>query len=141
MIRVAIEADLPRLVEMGQRFRSESTYSKFLADNPERMMQLGRQLLAADGLLVLEKAGQIIGMIGYIIHSHFISGEIVAGEVFWYVEPEVRGDGLKLVDEAKRRARVAGAKFLDMVAPSERVARLYKHLGYEWMESTHRIAL
>jgi GNAT superfamily N-acetyltransferase len=141
VIRTAIEDDIPRLVEMGRRFRAESSYSKYLADNPERMAQLGRQLLAGNGLLVLERDGAVIGMLGYIVHSHFISGEVVAGEVFWYVEPEYRGEGLKLVDEAKRRARLVGAKYLQMIAPSERVARLYRHLGYEFVESTHQITL
>lgn len=141
MIRLATESDLPRLVEMGQRFRSESTYSKYLADNPERMLQLGRQLLAADGLLVLERGDLIIGMLGFIIHSHFISGELVAGEVFWYVEPEVRGEGLKLVNEAKRMAKLAGATCLQMIAPSDRVAKLYGLLKYQWVESTYQIAL
>lgn len=141
MIRSAIASDIPRMVEMGRRFRSESSYSEFLADNPERMTLLGRQLLAADGLLVSEKDGKLIGMLGFIIHSHFISGELVAGEVFWWMEPEHRGEGLKLVDEAKRRARLAGAVSLDMIAPNERVARFYRRLGYQWMESTHRIQL
>lgn len=141
IVRDAIEADIPRLVEMGRRFRSETSYSKYLADNPERMAQLGRQLLAKDGLLLAERDGAIVGMLGFIVHSHFISGEIAAGEVFWWMEPEFRGDGLKLVDEAKRRARLAGALYLDMIAPSKRVARLYQHLGYEFVESTHRIQL
>ena len=46
--------------------------------------------------------GAIVGMLGFIIHDHFISGEKVAGEVFWWMEPEHRGDGLKLLDETKR---------------------------------------
>lgn len=140
-VRLATAADIPRLVEMGRRFRSESTYSKYLADNPERMAQLGHMLLEKDGLLLAERNEQTVGMLGFIIHSHFISGELVAGEVFWWMEPEYRGDGLKLVEEAKRRARLAGAKYLHMIAPSERVARLYRHLGYEFVESTHQITL
>jgi RimJ/RimL family protein N-acetyltransferase len=140
-IRLATEKDIPRLVEMGRRFRSESTYSKYLADNPERMAQLGRQLLEKDGLLLAERDGVIVGMLGFIVHTHFISGEVVAGEVFWWMEPEFRGDGLKLLDETKRRAHLAGAKYLHMIAPSERVSRLYRHLGYEFVESTFQINL
>ena len=140
-IRLATEADVPRLVEMGLRFRSETTYSKYLAENPDRMAELARQLIARDGVLVLDREGVTVGMFGYFIHSHFISGEMFAGEVFWWVEPEFRGDGLKLIEEAKRRARLAGAKKLQMIAPNKRVARLYGRLGYEWVESTHQIAL
>lgn len=140
-VRSATDADIPRLVEMGRRFRAESTYSKYLADNPQRMAELGRQLLAKDGLLCAERDGSIVGMLGFILHDHFISGERVAGEVFWWMEPEHRGDGLKLLDETKRRARAAGAKYMHMIAPSERVTRLYKHLRYAFVESTFQINL
>jgi hypothetical protein len=30
-------------------------------------------------------------MLGYVIFPHFLSGELVAGEVFWWVEPEDTG--------------------------------------------------
>jgi GNAT superfamily N-acetyltransferase len=140
-VRMATAEEIPRIVEMGRRFRSESSYNEHLPENVEKMTKLAMHLLSKDGLLVLEREGQIIGMLGFIIHSHFISGETLAGEVFWWVEPEFRGDGLKLVEETKRLARLAGAKFLDMVAPNKRVARLYDCLGYQWLESTHRIAL
>ena len=135
-VRSATLADIPRLVEMGQRFRAESSYSKYLADNPDRMAELAKMLLVGDGLLCAERDDKVIGMLGFIIHDHFISGEKVAGEVFWWMEPEHRGDGLKLLEETKRRAKAVGAKYLHMIAPSERVSRLYKILGYEWVEAT-----
>src|SRR5580698_1547835 len=117
-VRLATAEDIPRLVAMGRRFRSETSYSKYLGENPERMAELGAILLAKDGLLVLERDGEAVGMLGFILHSHFISGELVAGEVFWWVEPEHRGDGLKLLEETKRRAKIAGAKYLHMIAPT-----------------------
>lgn len=140
-VRLAVDADIPRLVEMGRRFRAESSYAKFLADNPERMAELGRTLLKNDGLIVLELDGEPIGMLGFIVHSHFISGEKFAGEVFWWVDPEFRGHGFMLVDEAKLRARVAGARHFQMIAPNKKVARVYGILGFEWVESTYQIAL
>ena len=126
---------------MGRRFRSESSYSKYLSENPERMAQLAAHLIAKDGLLLAELEGAIIGMIGWILHSHFISGEWVAGEVFWWMEPEHRGHGLKLLDAVKQSARARGAKYLHMIAPSERIERLYRHLGYEFVESTWQVGL
>lgn len=140
-VRQATLEDIPRLVELGRQFRDESTYSAFLADNPAKMAELGKSLLSKGGLLCGEHDGEIVAMLGFIIHDHFIDGERLAGEVFWYVLPEHRGEGLKLVDEAKRRAKLAGAKALDMIAPTKRVARLYDHLGYEFVESSHRIKL
>jgi RimJ/RimL family protein N-acetyltransferase len=139
-VRSAKSSDIPRIVQMGCRFRAESSYSKYLAENSAKMAELAEMLISKDGLLILERE-EITGMLGFVVHEHFISGERVAGEVFWWVEPEHRGDGLKLVDEMKRRARLLGCAYIHMIAPSERVARLYRHLGFEWVESTHQIAI
>lgn len=105
------------------------------------MQELGEMLLATDGLLLSERDGQLTGMLGFILHSHFISGEIFAGEVFWYVEPEQRGDGVRLLREAERRAKERGAKYMHMIAPNSKVAEFYCRTGYEFVESTFQKAL
>lgn len=139
MIRTATKADIPRMVEMGQRFRNESSYNKYLAENPAKMAELGEKLVAVDGILVAEHDGKLTGMLGYIVHEHFISGEKVAGEVFWWVEK--RGDGLELLREMERRAKAAGAKYIQMIAPSQRVARLYTIMKFDFVESTYQRTL
>lgn len=141
MIRTALESDIPRMVEMGMRFRNETSYAQYLAGNAEKQTELGKTLIAKDGLIVSERNGQLVGMLGFIIHYHFISGEKVAGEVFWWVEPEHRGDGLRLLREAEKRARAAGAKYMHMIAPTDQVATVYKRLGYEFVEATYQRSL
>ncbi len=121
---------------MGQRFLRESSYAKHLKENPERLAMLGAQLIEKDGLILTERDQVITGMLGSILHNHFMSGELMAGEVFWWVEPEYRGDGIRLVKETETRARAAGAVSLQMIAPNERVAALYQRMGYEFVEST-----
>lgn len=140
-IRAAASGDLPRLLEMGLRFRKESRYAEFLAENPDKMLALGELLIDKDGYLLSERDGKITGMLGYILHDHFISGEKVAGEVFWWVEPEYRGDGLRLLREAERRAKAAGASYMHMIAPTKQVATIYGRLGYEYVEETHQKSL
>lgn len=141
MIRVATESDIPRLLEMAQRFHRESEYREHLGANAEKMEQLGRQLIANNGVLIAEQDGKIVGMIGYYIYPHFISGEIIAGEVFWWVEPEHRGEGKALLAEAESRARSAGATKMQMIAPNDRVGELYRRLGYNFVESTYQRSL
>lgn len=141
MIRSALESDIGRIVEMGKRFRKDSSYSKYLSENPERMTQLARDLIKQNGFLVMEHDGEMIGMLGYIVHSHFISGETVAGEVVWWVEPEHRGEGFNLLMEAEKRARAAGAKYMQMIAPTEKLERIYKSMGFEFVEATYQRAL
>ncbi len=141
MIREAREADLSRLVEMGQRFLRESSYKAHLSDNPEQMRKLARELTDRNSVLVAEEDGQIIGMLGFLIYPHFLSGDLTVGEVFWWVEPQHRGAGLKLLRETENRARLAGASHVQMIAPNERVAGLYKRLGYSYVESSYQRTL
>lgn len=138
MIRSAGPDDIPRLVEMGRRFRKETSYNAHLADNAEQMRETAAKLIGVDGILVTERGGEIVGMIGFIVHTHFISGEKVGGEVFWWVEPEHRGEGVKLIKEAEKRVRQAGAKQFQMIAPNDRVANLYRRMGYEFVETTYQ---
>jgi GNAT superfamily N-acetyltransferase len=141
LIRAATEQDIPRLVEMGQRFRAETSYSQFLSDNPGKMAELGAKLVSQDGVLVSQRNDRVVGMLGMILHSHFISGERMAGEVFWYVEPAYRGEGIKLMSETEKRARAAGAQHIQMIAPNDQVAAVYRRMGYQFVEATYQKAL
>lgn len=136
MIRTAKREDLPRIVEMGQHFRSEPHYERYLKDDPDCMNRLAIKLIDEQTLLVSEANGRITGMLGFIVYPHFISGEKTVGEVVWWVEPEHRGQGIRLLIEMENRARVVGAKHLQMIAPNSAVAHVYIRRGYEFVEST-----
>lgn len=137
-IRLAIEADIPAMVDMGVKFNEQSSYSKHLKISREKVAAMGKQLIDMGGLLVSERGGQIVGMIGFIVHNHFMSGETVAGEVFWWVEPAFRGEGLRLLKESENRARALGAKKMQMIAPTDQVAKVYRHFDYEFVEATYQ---
>src|SRR6266481_8606542 len=138
LIREANEQDIPRLVEMGMHFHNGSPYREHIKENPQQMRNLAEQLVLNRGLLLSERAGKICGMFGYFVYPHFLSGEIVAGEVFWWVEPEHRGEGVKLLKEAERRAKSAGAARMQMIAPDDRLGTLYKRLGYSFVEASYQ---
>jgi GNAT superfamily N-acetyltransferase len=141
VIRQATASDVPRLVEMGRRFRSETGYAKVLAENPQKMTELATQLTDLGCLLVSERAGELVGMLGFLVFPHFMSGEVTATETFWWVEPEHRGEGIKLLREAEKTARTYGAEKMAMIAPDDRVANLYKRLGYEFVEASYQRSL
>lgn len=141
LIRPATEADIPRMVEMGQRFHDETTYQKHLPSNPEQMHKIGKQLIDLDGLLVSEREGKIVGMIGFVVFPHFLSGELVCGEAFWWVDPEYRGEGIRLMREAEKSACARGAKKMQMIAPTDQVGHVYQRLGYEFVESAYQKSL
>jgi RimJ/RimL family protein N-acetyltransferase len=141
MIRPAVEADIPRLVEMGRRFLASSPYSKFLPENPESMRVLIAQLVGWGTLLVSEAEGNVTGMIGFMVFNHPMSGEKIGGEIFWWVDPEARGIGLELLKQAEQAVREAGGKKMQMIAPDEGIEKLYQRLGYSQVETTYQRSL
>lgn len=126
---------------MGLRFRRETDYHQHLAENPGRMAELAGQLVAQNGVLLSERNSQAVGMIGFVVYPHFLSGEVVAGEVFWWVEPEYRGEGVKLLREAEKRVKQAGAHRMQMIAPNDALASLYRRLGYGFIEAAYQKTL
>jgi GNAT superfamily N-acetyltransferase len=143
MIRLATNADVPRLVEMGRRFISSTNYQSLLPVNPTQMSDFARRLIEARGVLVCERDGAVVGMIGLAFFPHFISGEMVAAEVFWWLEPEYRGgtEGIRLLRAAESQARARGAVKLQMIAPSDEVSAMYQRMGYAFVEAAYQRSL
>jgi GNAT superfamily N-acetyltransferase len=123
---------------MGRRFLAEGPYRDEVTDNPEQATGFFVQLLKNPGgrILVSEYQGKLIGVFAFLVFPHFFSGEMTAGELLWYVEPEARkgGAGLKLLAAAEAMARDLGAKRMQMVAPTAEIEQLYKRRGYHQVE-------
>lgn len=136
MIREATHRDIPHLVEMGGKFIRSSTYYSRLADNPQARKDLLKRLIeSSDGeVFVSERDGCITGMIGVAAYVHPWAGEYVAGEVFWWVDPAERGHGVRLLKRAEEWMDAKGCTRAQMVAPNERVAKVYERLGYVKLE-------
>lgn len=137
MIREATLADVPQLVELGVRFMLESGYARHLSVDRHAQAQLATDLIqAAHGLvLVYERAGQIVGMLGALATHHPHSGDSVMSELFWYVVPECRGVGVRLLQEAEHWAIARGITKSLVVAPEGApVASLYIRMSYKPLE-------
>lgn len=142
-LRIATHADLDALVTMGQRFLHSTPYGDLIGDSSAQMRDTATTLIdGADGcVLVVEKHGAPIGMLGAVVFTHHISGERVAGEVFWWTEPEHRGCGLRLLRAVEAWALGRGAVRMQMIAPNREVATLYERLGYAPVETTYQRTL
>ena len=140
MIRTATLEDIPSLVDMGMRFAQSDAYRHILRDNPAQIESMAHMLVTKDTctMLVLEKDGHIEGMIGMICTPHFLSGDMFAGEICWWVNPDHRGDGIRLMKAAETWAKSRNALTIQMVAPNERVGRLYERLGYTQTETSYQ---
>lgn len=141
-MRLATRADIPRLVEMGQRFIAETEYRDFIAFNRDALEALMAGMIGKTNcaIFVGEVSGQIVGMLGMHIYRHPMSNERVAAEAFWWVEPEHRKSsvGLDLLARGEAWAKTNAATKMQMIAPNERVGRLYRTRGYRKFEEQYQ---
>lgn len=138
--RSATLADVPALVAMGRAFLGE-LYTDVIPVNSAQMTTTVSNLIARDDgvILVAEHDGALVGMLGMLAFSHFVSGERTAGEVFWWVSPKYRGGpaGIRLLKLAEAWAERQGADRMQMVAPTQTVGDMYTRLGYQRVETTY----
>lgn len=142
-IRRAEPRDVPGIVAMGLRFAAESDYGSKLPVVPDAIARTVARVATSDEglLLVSESAESLTGMIALMTFDHPFSGVRVASELVWWVEPEARGDGLRLLKRAETWARETGAALMQMTAPNERVGRLYERVGYSKLETSYQRSL
>ena len=140
MIRLADKEDLPHIVAMGIRFMNETPYVRYITQDTDKMFELAEKLIdSPNGLLLVNtEADEINGMIGVYAFCHPMSGEIVASEMFWWVDPEARGlSGVRLLRCAEDWAVKVGAQRMMMIAPNDRVGEFYRRVGYDRVETTY----
>lgn len=137
-IRAATLEDVPTLVQMGCR-QLAALYDGIIAQNPAQLDTLTTHLITSPTgvVFVAEEAGALVGMIGLVSYPHHLSAAPTVGEVAWWVEPHARGVGLQLLNRAERWAVEMGATQIQMVAPTERVGRLYQRRGYQAVETSY----
>lgn len=143
MIRLATVDDVNGLVEMGLRFVRETGYAKYLTENPEQLRALLPSLIRLDDalLMVCERDGIVNGVIGALMFTHPLSAEPIVSELFWWVNPEARGDGVRLLRSMETWATTKGAKRVQMIAPTDKVEIFYQRMGYERVEAMYQRSL
>ncbi len=141
-IRRATEADRPALVRMALQFIAASGYRALVVDpDPARLEDLATALLTAGVIFVAEPAGAAFGPCGMLaaeVFEHPMSGEVVGGEVAWWIDPPYRGgpSAVRLLDAAERWARQHGAVRFRMIAPAaSAIGDLYRRRGYLEVET------
>lgn len=142
MIRAAELKDLRRIVEMSERFYPYTSYAtkSNIPFNPGAAAVLAQGLLEDSVLVVYELGGVVMGMLGVIIIPFLFNPEyLTAGEVIWWVEPEVQsaglGEELLLAIEPKLREKgITHVQMIDLVNSPVTAANLYQKHGYELTE-------
>ncbi len=147
MIREAFEADIPRIVEMGTRFLKEGPYRDQLGE-PVKAAELALQIIKNQNgriLLYVDDEGKIQGVLAMIVFPHYFTGELTAGEIIWYIEPESRNGksfdtipALQLMRAAEALAKLMGATRMQFTAPIGNVGKIYERFGYHAIETSYQ---
>ena len=141
-LREATGADVPQLQTMFETFVASTQYARYVGHDPAYSTGLIERLIAnRDGVIFAAVRNErVIGMLGLILFQHPMSGERVASEVFWWLDPAQRGYGGFLLRRGEKWARVHGARRLSLMAPADkpRVGEIYTALGYEQVEVTYQ---
>ena len=120
IVRRAIITDEPDLVRMGEAFWSETPLSVISQFNPEYLVNFirGASVEPSAAIWVVEEGGCVIGSVAGMVYPLFFSGDLVAQEIFWWVDPNARGSeaGKLLFDSLMDWAKKCGAKALSMIA-------------------------
>jgi GNAT superfamily N-acetyltransferase len=142
MIRIAVEDDVPRIVEMSRKFYATTSYAEHAPMDDETVAALARQLMDSV-MLVAEEGGKVVGMVGLVVAPFMFNNSINAAyEVVWWVEPEAQGAGVgKQLLAAVDTACVArGASIVVMVTLASsppQAAALYERAGYAHSETSY----
>jgi hypothetical protein len=141
MIREATFDDIPVIQDLGRKFLSEGPY-KGRPVKDEQTEKFAKVVISSLGKVLLweeeEADGKVTGILGFILVPHYFTGEMIAQELMWYVEPEYRKGcaALKLLWEAQTIAKRLGAKMMQFTAPTSSAAKLYDRFGYKLLEVT-----
>jgi hypothetical protein len=137
-IRYAINADIPRLLEMGADFFASSGYAEFGDYDLTDTTECFQNLIANKTLLTDGKHGAL----GFVIYPLYMSKKaLFAQELFYYVAPEKRGSRLALdllncfeTVAKQRQASAVSMISLDHGDFKDKTARLYQRLNYKLKE-------
>lgn len=138
MIKFAeTKEDIRSVAYMAYNFSKES---KHVIVDPERPAESywGMIQSGTAAMLMLMEGDKCVGGLGCIKYPDLHSGELFAVETFWYVLPDHRGEGIKLLDAFEKWAADNGCVKCAMIhmvdSMSSALERLYRMRGYKLVE-------
>lgn len=136
MIRAAVPADCPRILELGERFFNEAGWRDVATWDRVSVIDTLEALSRGGVLLVAEADGVVVGIAGAALYpAYFNAGLTMAQELFWYVEAAHRnGLGAALLRELEAGCRAKGAHTFTMITVAglddELLAKVYRRKGF-----------
>lgn len=139
MIREATTEDIPKLVEMGERFHKASPYADLMDFDAQGFSEFGGLMIENDIFLLLVD-DHVTSMLGMAFAGCLANPSVImADELFWWSESP--GTGIKLLKTAEVVAKGRGATLFKMSALAddngERMNGYYQHAGFSDCERSY----
>lgn len=142
LVRKAVHADVPRIVEMSRRFYATTSYAETVPMSERDVEDIAAMLIDTGVMLVAEVDGRVAGMVGLMVLPFtFNRAARIAAEVVWWVEPEAQGAGvgqalLAAVEPACAAAGVNCIQMMTLATSPPQAAALYERAGYRHSETS-----
>lgn len=136
-VRLATKDDALQLAQMGALMHAESPRFRHLDFSTTKVMHLIYRLIDARTVIVAERDGALVAMLGFMVAEHFFGHDKTAMDFVVYIRPEHRSGSilLRLVHAFETGAKALGAvEYVLGVSTgisAELVAKAYEKLGYE----------
>lgn len=139
-LKLATEADFPAILDMAMKFAQASPYKDFPIEE-EKVAALLQTLLHDKNKTIVVlyiQNDKPVGMIAGMISEMLFNREMVASELIWWVNPEVRSrKTLSLKEAYEYWAKRVGAKYIQMTnLNDDKITRYYERTGYVLTEKS-----
>lgn len=129
-------------MKLLEKFFNATEYGNITEFDYESTLDTLLQLMQSGVVKVATQDSEVVGIAGGIIYPwYFNKQDITAQEVFWWVEPDHRGNGLgkELFKAFEDAIKQKGAKSLTMVAldSNKDIGKVYKKEGYSPSEHSY----
>lgn len=145
MLRGLNSGEVFLLAPIGRRFFAEAgEVGIFNASGFEE--SIGQMIEVGIGVVyVLEDESGVYGAIGGAKIQDIYTGNLIAMELFWYMDSEKRGEGMTLLSAFERWAKGQGCTKIRMVHLSDLMPDtlriVYERRGYREVETTYERAI
>ena len=143
--REAELADLDALVDLSLRVAAGSAAQAGVrADAAHVRSFVELALRNPHGIgVVAEDEGGVVGLCAFSIYPHMLSGELIAGQLCWWVDPEHRGAlrGIRHLEATTAVCEAKGATLMQIQSADSQIHRVLVGLGYQKADTIYERVL
>ena len=141
-IRPATVADTSAILDIGAAAYRNTDYVQIADACPDAAADLISTMRETGVLMVEDRAGEIVGIVGMIIAPYFLNRAYrTAHQLIWWVEPSMRGRGIgrTLLSASELACRYIGVAAINNITHANSPAAataLYADMGYPNTETS-----